>query len=457
MSTRLTMAFKNLGRNRRRNMATASAVVLGYAGLILLSGFVTRIEKFFRTTSVYLNHVGTLSIFKPDGVEKHLLKPKSYSLTPQEQMRAREILSKLFPEHEGIGTHLQGFSLIGNGCKTWPVKISGIDAALESRLVNHWSVHKYAAELIKARRGGGLWEFKSITPILITSKVARNLGKAKTLTSDEALNATPKGAIAPLDCSDQRLNLLLAQDSNVQLAARTFQNDFSAIDAEIIGYYSSGLELLEESAALVPLQALQNLYETDGATKLTVFLPWDTEPEPAAEKLQNALKNEGLDLEVRHFKEFSVNPFYAGFMNLIYVMSTFFLALAVCVVTLTVSDAMTMSVLERTREIGTLRALGFKKHEVTRMFIEEGAMLGVLCLPIGFILAWLTAQSVNHSGFLFEVPGISTQIQVVLEIQAIHCIALGIMLVLVTTLSGWFTSVRSTRKEVVSLLQTHVA
>jgi len=456
MSTRLALAFKNLGRNRRRNMATASAIILGYAGLLLLSGFVTRIEKFFRATSIYLNHVGTLSVFKPDGVEKHLLKPKKYSLTPEEQRKTREIMQNLFPENEGIGTSLQGFSLIGNGCKTWPVRITGTEKELEKRLVNHWSVNQFSAELLRARRGSGIWEFKNITPILVTHKVARNLGKSKIKSLKE--DAPPQFSTSDTyDCSDQRFHLRLADDSNVQLAARTFQNDFSAVDAEIVGFYSSGLELLEESAALVPLDALQKLYETDGATKISLFLPWNTPPEPAARRLSEALRNANLDLEVHHYKEFSVNPFYAGFMNLIYVMSSFFLTLAICVVTLTVSDTMTMSVLERSREIGTLRALGFRQNQIIRMFSEEGTLLGLLCLPVGLFIAWLTSLAVNSAEVLFEVPGISTQIKVVLEINAMHSVILGALLVGVTMLSGWITSVRTANKALVKLLQSHVS
>jgi len=456
MSTRLALAFKNLGRNSRRNMATASAIVLGYAGLLLLSGFVTRIEKFFRATSIYLNHVGTLSVFKPDGVEKHLLKPKKYSLTPEEQVKTREIMKNLFPENEGIGTSLQGFSLIGNGCKTWPVRITGTEKELEKRLVNHWSVSQFSGELLGARRGSGIWEFKTITPILVTHKVARNLGKSKIRSTTE--DSIPQlSSSENYDCSDQRFHLRLSDDSNVQLAARTFQNDFSAVDAEIVGFYSSGLELLEESAALVPLDALQKLYETDGATKISLFLPWNTPPEPAAQRLTEALKNANLDLQVHHFKEFSVNPFYAGFMNLIYVMSSFFLTLAICVVTLTVSDTMTMSVLERSREIGTLRALGFRQTQIIRMFSEEGTLLGLLCLPFGLFIAWLTSLIVNSAEILFEVPGISTQIKVVLEINVIHGVVLGALLVGVTMLSGWITSVRATKKPLVKLLQSHVS
>lgn len=455
------MAFKNLGRNKRRNFATASAIVLGYAGLIVLSGFVTRIEKFFRSTSVYLNHIGTLSVYKPGGVEKHLQRPKDYSLSKDETARIIQIAQDTFPNNEGITAHLQGFSLIGNGCKTWPVKIKGVDPAMEKRLMEHPSVQKYSSELLASRRGAHIWQFDTVTPILVTDKVARALGKLNIRTTPQNLTEAPTGSedahSLSYDCDDNRFVMHLSQDSNVQLAARTYLNAFSAVDAEIVGFYTSGLELLEESAALVPFDALQKLYETQGATNVAIYLPWDSDEKNAEIQLKQALKQNNLEVEVHNYKQFSVNPFYAGFMNLIYVMSSFFLTLAIAIVTLTVTDTMTMSVLERTREIGTLRALGFRKKHITKLFTLEGVLLALLCLPVGYGLASITAILINSASFMFEVPGISTQIKVVLEIVPHISFLLGMALVLVTALAGWLTSRRSSQKSITGLLQTHVS
>lgn len=459
--THLKMAFKNLGRNRRRNLATASAIVLGYAGLIVLSGFVNRIEKFFRATSVYLNHVGTLSVYKTDGVERHLQKPKDFNLSKSEVERITAVAQRIFPVNDGVTATLEGFSLIGNGCKTWPVKIKGIDTQLDQRLTSHPSVQTYAAKILNARRGEALGTFTGITPILITDKVARALGKTHIKLTSDTLGAT--GSQTPLwqnlvyDCDDPRFVRQLEQDSNVQLAARTYQNAFSAIDAEVVGFYTSGLELLEESAALVPLQALKQLYETEGATSVVIYLPWGSDEQKAERQLAAALKSEQLDVEVHNYKKFSVNPFYAGFMNLIYVMSAFFLTLAIGIVTLTVTDTMTMSVLERTREIGTLRALGFKRKQIINLFTLEGSLLACLCLPVGYAFAMVAAFLINSSNFLFEVPGISTKIQVLLEISPFICVVIGFALVMVTSLAGWFTSKRSSGKSVAGLLNTHVS
>lgn len=451
------MAFKNLGRNKRRNFATASAIVLGYAGLIVLSGFVTRIEKFFRATSVYLNHVGTLSVYKPGGVEKHLQKPKDYNISGEDTERIIQIARTTFPENEGIAPNLQGFSLIGNGCKTWPVKIKGVDPVMEKRLIQHPRVETYSRELLNARRGAQIWQFTEITPILITDKVARALGKLNIRTNTIGSNGMNSATDLSYNCEDKRFVMHLSNDSNVQLAARTYLNAFSAVDAEVVGFYTSGLELLEESAALVPIRALRNLYETEGATNVAIYLPWDTDEKKAEKKLSDALKRENLDFEVHNYKQFSVNPFYAGFMNLIYVMSSFFLTLAIAVVTLTVTDTMTMSVLERTREIGTLRAIGFKEKQIVRLFTLEGVILALLCLPIGYVSAILASFLINSVSFMFEVPGISTKIKVILEIVPATSLLLGVALVLVAGFAGWLTSKRASKKSITGLLQTHVS
>lgn len=456
MPTHLGLAFRNLGRNRRRNSATASAIVLGYAGLLLLHGFVNHIEKFTRATSIYLNHVGTISVFRKDGVERHLLNPKKFGLSAQEQNRIAGIAAELFPEHEGIGRYLEGFTLMGNGCKTWPVKIRGVPPALEEKTIQHPRVQTFASELLAHRRGHELWQYKKIVPVLVTDKVARNLGK-KAVKEDDRESMAGTGISSVPDCGSADWMLQSSSDPNVQLAGRTYQNELSAIDAEIIGFYKSGLELLEESAALVPLHALQQLFETDAVTYVNVYLPWDTPAEPAAAKLAAALNKEGLNVDVFHYKNFAVNPFYAGFMNLIYVMSTFFLALAVGVVTLTVSDTMTMSVLERSREIGTMRAIGFRRKLITGIFAQEASFLSLLCLPVGLLLALLIASAINGAEILFEIPGVATQINVVVEIALRESLLLGLLLVSLTALIGWVVSVRTSRRQVVTLLQSHVS
>jgi putative ABC transport system permease protein len=118
---------------------------------------------------------------------------------------------------------------------------------------------------------------------------------------------------------------------------------------------------------------------------------------------------------------------------------------------------MTMSVIERSQEMGTLRALGFRQKDITRMFAMEGLLLALLCLPAGLLIAYLTRSLVNANDILFEVPGVSTRLKMTLMIDPFHCLVAGSLLLFVSTLSGWLTSYRNSRLKIISLLNTHVS
>ena len=78
-------AWRSLRRNRRRNLATALAIALGYAGLVLLGGYAVRIERFLRTSAVYLQHHGHVTVYRDQGLERVWVRPSHYSLGPDAQ------------------------------------------------------------------------------------------------------------------------------------------------------------------------------------------------------------------------------------------------------------------------------------------------------------------------------------------------------------------------------------
>lgn len=60
-----------------------------------------------------------------------------------------------------------------------------------------------------------------------------------------------------------------------------------------------------------------------------------------------------------------------------------------------VLNTMLMSVMERTREIGVLRSLGWRKRDVLKMILEEAFILGIAGAVLGIILAFGLAYSIN--------------------------------------------------------------
>jgi putative ABC transport system permease protein len=74
------------------------------------------------------------------------------------------------------------------------------------------------------------------------------------------------------------------------------------------------------------------------------------------------------------------------------------------VIVLSISNTMMMSVSERTSEIGTMLAIGTARSRVLRMFLLEGAFLGVIGGLLGVTFGWLINTTVSAIGIPMPPP-----------------------------------------------------
>ncbi|AUY53260.1 FtsX-like permease family protein [Streptomyces sp. CB01881] len=98
------------------------------------------------------------------------------------------------------------------------------------------------------------------------------------------------------------------------------------------------------------------------------------------------------------------------------------LGLAIIVAVLGVINTLALSVVERTREIGLLRAIGLSRRQLRRMIRLESVVIAVFgaLLGTGLGLAWgITAQQVLKSGGLQVLTVPVTTIVVVLLLSAV--------------------------------------
>ena len=78
------------------------------------------------------------------------------------------------------------------------------------------------------------------------------------------------------------------------------------------------------------------------------------------------------------------------------------------IIILSISNTMTMSVLERTVEIGTAMALGVRRQRILGLFLMEGWLLGVIGGACGVMLGYLAARIISAIGIpMPPAPGMS--------------------------------------------------
>jgi len=74
------------------------------------------------------------------------------------------------------------------------------------------------------------------------------------------------------------------------------------------------------------------------------------------------------------------------------------------IVVLSISNTLSMAVIERTGEIGTMMAMGVRRHSVLRLFIFEGLMLGVIGSVLGIFIGWLLSLAISAVGIPMPPP-----------------------------------------------------
>ena len=113
----------------------------------------------------------------------------------------------------------------------------------------------------------------------------------------------------------------------------------------------------------------------------------------------------------------------------------------ICIITYT-------SVLERTKEIGILRALGARKKDITRVFDAETCILGVFSGLLGVLISWLLTFPIN--ALLYRL----TELSGVANLQLSHALILVAISTVLTILGGHIPARMASKKDAVEALRS---
>src|SRR5262249_30453 len=106
------------------------------------------------------------------------------------------------------------------------------------------------------------------------------------------------------------------------------------------------------------------------------------------------LKEVGDRITAMGFRCFSLADFYQRLrknMLLLSIAAAFLPAMALVVASVGITNMMLMSVMERTHEIGLMKAVGARDRHVLLLFLSEGVVLGAVGGLIGLLLGWLVS------------------------------------------------------------------
>jgi putative ABC transport system permease protein len=466
-----SLALRNLLRNRRRSLSTLLTLAIGLIAILLFSGFKANLQHVMLTA--YVRAGGHLQVQHRDYFLYGSGNPTAYAITDYERMLEAIRRDPVLAPMVAVVTPMLRFGgLAGNfdaGISRTVIG-TGLVAADVNRM-RQWNeykvsipIHRFALEGTPADAaivGVGVARVLQLCaplhladcPSPTSSNPAPANGPAVELPADiaglAADDAAGAGASSPAPSAGARLELLSSSSRGAPNVATL----------NVVAAEDQGFKELDEISVILHLDQAQKLVFGRGAPKITavmVLLNKTSNEAAAAARLREIVAGPtggAQPLVVRSFGD--LNPYYVQSVQLFDFIFNFISVLIGGIVLFTVSNTMNTSVVERTVEIGTLRAIGLRQGGIRRLFVTEGFMLGCAGAVLGIVAALLLGALVNHSGVTWLPPSSSgrlpLQVRVLGDLPTVLGASLG--LIALATASAWWPARRAARLNVVEALR----
>ena len=462
----LSLAVRNLLRNRRRSLATLLAMAIGSAAILLFGGYSSNIKYTMQTA--YVRNGGHLQIQHRDFYLYGSGNPTAYGIADYEKVLAAVLDDEVLQGLVAVATPtLQFGGIAGNYAAgvSRTVIGNGLVAPAYNRMQQWNSFDVPMASPPFALDGSA------------PDAVVVGTGVARVLQLCAALNIAncpqreeerkPEGAalpddIAQLSLSESRLAKGSAAAApsarRIELLASNANGTPNVASLEVIRAETQGFKELDEVYVLTHLAQAQRLIYGKSPPRVTSIMLQlhRTDQIPAAQaRLATLLPALALSqpLSVQDFG--TLNPFYTQSIQLFDTIFGFIFVLIGAIVLFNVSNTMNTAVVERTVEIGTLRAIGLRRGGIRTLFIIEGFLLGLAGALVGVLCAVAVAFVVNRAGLTWVPPSVSEAVPLALRVWSEPRMMIGttLGLIVIATLSAWWPAHRAARMNVVDALR----
>jgi putative ABC transport system permease protein len=304
----------------------------------------------------------------------------------------------------------------------------------------------HVAGLVSNGRTSNIFIGKGVVPAdyrTITGAMAR----MRALKGEDLNQDAPYDVVMARDLAKQ---LDLAPKSDAVIMATTLEGQMNALDIHINGTYDTGSDATNDKYMLLSYAYAQSLYDTDRADRMIVLLDDWQYTQAARQRFEQALAAAGLHCDIKTWNELSL--FFGKVKGMFDMIFMFIFLIVLIIVVMSTVNTMGMSVMERTREIGTLRVLGLKRRGISFLFAMEGAMLGLLGCAVGAVLNVVVWAAIRVAGPSYIPPGVSSPVPLIVNLLPGAMLGLTLFLTLLSMAAAILPARRAARMGMVDAL-----
>lgn len=351
--SRLALALRNIFRHRARTVATLGAIGLGVASLILAGGFVQ--DAFVQLGEATIHsQTGHIQLTR-EGFRASRARASELHLIENPD-RFKSLLASE-PGVDQVVARINFSGVLNNGKRDLAIIGDGIEPDGEARI-------------------GSFMRYTQGRPLTDSDSDGVVVGEGVAHTLDLKIG--------------DRVTLLIS----------VAQGAVNTQDFELVGVFQSFSKEFDARAVRVPLAATRQLLDTQSAHVLVITLKQTKDTERVVESVRARVAGE--DFEVLSWKKLS--DFYEKTIELYSSQFGVLRLIILVMVVLSVTNSINLTLFERTREFGTLRALGARSARVFELIMMETAMLGLIGVSAGMVLGCVLALVVSAIGIPMPPP-----------------------------------------------------
>jgi len=387
MNLLLKIALRNVFLHWRQSLAATLTLAAGLVALVMFEGYMKDVAK------IYQESFRSRMMFGDVIIEHEKLtqaegraEPWKYAVTPEDQ----EFIQTYFKNHKDQVDSLSRFLLISgtvaNGKTTTIFRGYGYDIAAGEKMrgpVWAWNAlygspmkadHPHTAEL-----GQSLGRILSCLPVKKQRRPAAEEGY--------------KAEVRPFTCAQK----------DIQLSTTTPEGQLNAIDLEVVGLIDAMYRDMDDKYVRTSLEDAQTLMNTPNVSYVTVKF------QKEGAYIENIIKDfnaqsiqRGSGHRMVRWQNHLIGDMYRRTMSLLSVFRNFVVTIIVAIASLSIFNTLMKLVKERTREIGTLRSIGFLPRQILFIFINEAVILGFFGGVIGSFVALAATVILNNTGIVYK-------------------------------------------------------
>jgi len=370
----LLLAFRNVFRNRRRTLMTLLMVGGGVVGLLMSGGFFAFMIDGLREHTIR-EGLGHLQVFTAEHLKRDEVRVLDTGIPNWRQVAAT---IQAGPHVRGVAPRIDFYGMVSNGAKSSVFMGSAVDPVAEN-----------------------------------------SLGFTPRLTSGRDIDPKASGETEALIGAGLARSMNVKVGDGLTVLAVTSDGALNGVDVDIAGIVKTGYDEMDARYLRISLASAQRLLQSDRVTNLVVGLDDTANTDVAAAAL--APKLQGLQQPMVLKKWIDLATYYLQVRNMFSGIFLFLGLIVFFMVLMASVNTLLMAMFERTREIGTMLAMGTPRAWIVALFMLEAILTGSLGALVGVLGGNLLGTLVNLSGLhMPPPPGITVPISFhVLHIPAL--------------------------------------